>query len=400
MKQKHQQKFSTNFNRVPKSFIREILNMAGRENLVSFAGGLPNPEFFPIEALKQSAIEVFNEKGKEVLQYAGSQGYLPLREWIANRYIAKYKASIDAENVVITNGSQQTIDVVAKMFINRGDRIIIEKPSYLGGIQALSAYSPHFLEVDLLPDGPDLEQIEMLCAEKAPKLMYGIPNFQNPSGVCYSGQKREALAKLLRDFDLLLLEDDPYNEIRFEGEDYLPVYAGSPEQVFWSGSFSKMVAPGLRMGWVVVPDGLAADFVRAKQATDLHSNNLSQYVLHHFLTNYNIDQHLAKIRQAYKAQCDCMMEMLKQCLPDEVSFNRPQGGMFLWLTLPSWLDSDELIKRTLNKGVVFVPGRSFFVSPGGNQHIRLNFSNACSADIEKGIAILADEMKKTVVLSR
>lgn len=394
MKLKHQQKFSMNFNQVPKSFIREILNVAGSGNMISFAGGLPNPHCFPLEELQQSACEVFKHQGKEVLQYAGSQGYLPLREWISDRYNKKYNVSIRAENVVITSGSQQTIDVMAKMFINSGDGIIVEKPTYLGGIQAMSAYIPAFLEVDLEDDGPNLNQIEAHCLNHVPKFMYGIPNFQNPSGVCYSTAKREQLALLLSQYDLLLLEDDPYNEIRFEGDGLKPVFCSNPENVFWSGSFSKMVAPGLRMGWVVVPDGMAPDFTRAKQATDLHSNNLSQFILHHFLSHHDIDNHLQKVRRVYKEQRDCMVAMIREHLPVSVTFTLPQGGMFLWLTLPATIDSEELIVKTMQRGVAFVPGRSFFTSANGRQHIRMNFSNSCEGDIEKGIKVIAVEMKK------
>lgn len=393
MKQVHDQKFSENFKQVPHSFIREILNVAGRENMISFAGGLPNPDYFPIEALQQSASEVFRQYGKEVLQYAGSQGYLPLREWIAQRYSHKYDVNIKVENVVITSGSQQTIDVVGKMLINRGDGVIIEKPSYLGGIQALSAYSPEFLPVDLEPDGPNLSQVEAHLLNHVPKFMYSIPNFQNPSGVCYSKQKREGLADLLKTYNLLLLEDDPYNEIRFEGKDEYPIFSKAPEQVFWSGSFSKMVAPGLRMGWVVVPDGLASDFVRAKQASDLHSNNLSQFILHHFLSHNSIDEHLQTVRAAYKKQRNCMVDALSRYLP-QVNFEMPQGGMFLWLTLPEHIDSEELIVRTMKRKVVFVPGRSFFTTQTGQRHVRMNFSNACEMEIEKGIKVISEEINR------
>jgi len=387
-------KFSENFNRIPKSFIREILNVADQCNMISFAGGLPNPEFFPVKELEKSSVEVFRKQGKQVLQYAGSQGYLPLREWIAHRYSQKYNMNISPEEVVITGGSQQTIDIVSKMFLNPGDGVIVEKPTYLGGIQAMSGYSPEFLAVDLNSDGPNLEQIESHCLNHFPKFMYSIPNFQNPSGLCYSKGKREELAVLLKQYQLVLLEDDPYNEIRFDGDDLRPIFSYVPEQVFWTGSFSKMVAPGLRMGWVVLPKGMAPHFVKAKQSTDLHSNNLSQYILHHFLTNNNIDEHLSKIRKGYKLQCDYMKEMITKYLPKTVQTTSPQGGMFLWLTLPDEIDSEVLIHHCIKKGVAFVPGQSFFTSGKGNQHIRMNFSNSSFENIEKGIKIMAEEMIK------
>jgi 2-aminoadipate transaminase len=396
MKNQFNTKFSGNFNNIPKSFIREILEVATQNEMISFAGGLPNPAFFPVKELEQSAIEVLRNQGTSVLQYAGSQGYLPLREWIANRYSRKYQMHIKPENVVITNGSQQTIDVVAKMFLNKGDGVIVEKPTYLGGIQALSAYLPQFLSVDLREDGPDLKQVEEHCLNNCPKFMYAIPNFQNPSGLCYSKQKREKLALLLKEYNLLFLEDDPYNEIRFDGDDLKPLFSYVPDQVFWTGSFSKMVAPGLRMGWVVLPDGLAPHFIKAKQSTDLHSNNLTQYMLYHYLTHNNIDEHLCKIRNGYKQQCGSMKEMIAKYFPKNVKATSPQGGMFLWLTLPDEIDSEVLIGDCLKKGVAFVPGRSFFTSGKGNQHIRMNFTNSSFENMEKGIRIMANELAKYI----
>jgi 2-aminoadipate transaminase len=389
-------KLSENFKNIPPSFIREILNVADQQHMISFAGGLPNPTCFPVEQLAESAMRVLTEQGTTVLQYAGSQGLLPLREWVAQRYNNKYGLKIKPENMVITNGSQQTLDVTSKMFIEKGDGIIVEKPTYLGAIQAMSGYLPKFLTVDLYEEGPDMDQIESYCWNEMPKFMYSIPNFQNPSGLCYNSDSRKKLADLLKKYGLLLLEDDPYNEIRFEGDFLPPVFSMAPEHVFWSGSFSKMVAPGLRMGWVVLPDGMAPLFVKAKQSTDLHSNNLSQYILLDFFTHFNIEEHLKKVRIAYKEQCDSMKEMIIKHLPEEVKMTSPQGGMFLWLTLPEYLDSEELIGNCICRGMAFVPGRSFFTNGDGKHNIRMNFSNSCPETIERGIQILGEEMKKKV----
>lgn len=361
--------------------------------MISFAGGLPNPQFFPTEKLAESAKQVLTEKGIEVLQYAGSQGYLPLREWIAKRYNQKYGLHISAENIVITNGSQQTIDVVSKMFLNKDEGVIIEKPTYLGGIQAISGYSPTFLGVDLLEDGPDLEQLEQYCLNHVPKFMYCIPNFQNPSGICYSKSKREQLAELMHEYNLLVLEDDPYNEIRFDVDELPPLYKLAPNHVIWSGSFSKMVAPGLRMGWAVLPDGMTNPFIKTKQSTDLHSNNLSQSILYHFLTHHCIDEHLMTIRTAYKKQCLFMLKMIQKYFPNSIKTTTPQGGMFLWLTLPKDVSAEKLCTNCLNKGVAAVPGRSFFTNGSGDQHVRMNFSNASLQNIEAGIKIMAEELK-------
>ena len=392
-------KFSGNFRNIPKSFIREILAVADQRQMISFAGGLPNPSLFPNNELAESANYVLTHQGESLLQYAGSQGYQHLCRWIAERYNTKYGLEIDPANIVITNGSQQAADVVSKMLVDKGDGVIVENPTYLGAIQAMSGYQPQFLNVDLYDDGPNLGQVENHCWSHNPKFMYSIPNFQNPSGVCYSLDKRIKLAEILKKYDLYLLEDDPYNEIRFDGDDLPPVYRFAPERVFWTGSFSKMVAPGLRLGWVVLPDGVAPHFIKAKQSTDLHSNNLSQYMLYHYFTHNNIDEHLAKIRAAYKMQCDSMKEMIRKHLPREVGMTSPQGGMFLWLTLPDSMSSEDLIGSCIEKGVAFVPGRSFFTSGGGEQHIRMNFSNSDPETIEKGIKIMGKEISACLAKS-
>lgn len=390
------EKFSENFKQIPKSFIREILNVAGSDKMISFAGGLPNPDYFPIEALKHSAGVVFQNNGVEMLQYAGSRGYLPLRQWIANRYNKKYQLSIQAENIIITNGSQQAIDVIGKMFVNCGDDVLVEKPTYLGGIQALSAYRPRFLETCLNSDGPDIVETGRIFEENDVKLMYAIPNFQNPSGITYSEEKRIKLASLLNNHKVLMLEDDPYNEICFDQKCAKPVYAYASEQVFWTGSFSKMVAPGLRMGWVVIPDGLSAYFERAKQSVDLQSNNLSQHIIYHFLVNNDIDQHLKTIRNAYARQCALMQQLIERYMPHNVHYTKPRGGMFLWLKLPYKIDAYELVERTMKQNVVFVPGSSFFVSANGQSNIRMNFSNASDDKMEEGIRIMASELKTMI----
>ncbi|WP_163713137.1 aminotransferase-like domain-containing protein [Mangrovibacterium lignilyticum] len=389
-----EEKFSTQYRNIPVSFVRSILNAIGQQKMISFAGGLPNPSLFPVGELAESTRAVMAAHGGTVLQYAGSMGYYPLREWIANRYSAKYGMSITPEMVLITNGSQQAIDVISKLFINPGDGVILEKPSYLGAIQAMSAYLPDFREVDLEEDGANLAQIEELFLDEDIKLMYAVTNAQNPSGISYSAEKRKDLAMLLRKYNQFLLEDDPYNEICFDGEFPAPVKKFAPDHVAWTGSFSKMVAPGLRNGWVVLPPALVPHFDKVKQATDLHPNNLTQYVLHHYLVHNDLDEHLQRIRTKYAGMAECMVEMLKRYLPDEVHITQPTGGMFIWLTLPEGLRADELIHRTMERGVIFVPGNSFYTKGQGSNHIRLNFTNAEPDDIQKGVAIMAEEMKK------
>ena len=329
-----EEKLSENYKNIPTSFVRNILNVAGKKEFISFAGGLPNPDFFPVDEIQASASEVLKQSAKSILQYAGSMGYHPLREWIADRYSQKYGMDIDPEMVVITNGSQQAIDVLSRLFIDKNDGVVIEKPSYLGAIQAMSAYQPKFCHVNLESDGPDLSEVEDWFMDERVKLMYAVPNAQNPSGISYSAKKRVELADLLTCNNKFFIEDDPYNEIYFDEEFPMPVKKYATDNVAWTGSFSKMVAPGLRNGWVVLPPELVPHFDKAKQATDLNPNNLTQYVLYHFLTNNDLDLHLSTIRKKYSEQCQFMLEMIDRYLPDEVSATRPSGGMFIWLTLP------------------------------------------------------------------
>ncbi|PTN09398.1 PLP-dependent aminotransferase family protein [Mangrovibacterium marinum] len=389
-----EEKFSAQYRNIPASFVRSILNAIGQQKMISFAGGLPNASLFPVEALAESTRAVMADSGHTILQYAGSLGYYPLREWIAARYSAKYEMEITPEMVVITNGSQQAIDILSKLLINPGDRVILEKPSYLGAIQSMSAYLPDFREVDLLKDGVDLSQVENLFRNDDIKLMYAVTNAQNPSGISYSLEKRKDLAMLLRKYNQLLLEDDPYNEICFGDEFPAPVRNFAPNHVAWTGSFSKMVAPGMRNGWVVLPPALVPHFDKAKQASDLHPNNLTQYVLHHYLTHNDLDEHLQRIRTKYASQAACMTEVLERYLPNEVQITPPTGGMFIWLTLPDGLRADELIHKTMERGVIFVPGNSFYTKGQGSNHIRLNFTNAEPAEIETGVKIIAEEMEK------
>ena len=389
-----EEKLSGQYRNIPVSFVRSILNVVGQNEMISFAGGLPNPSLFPVEELARSAQEVMAASGRTILQYASSLGYYPLREWIANRYREKYAMEITPDMVVITNGSQQAIDILSKLFIDKDDGILLEKPSYLGAIQAFSAYQPRFCEVDLEADGANLLQVEACFLNRSIKMMYAIPNAQNPSGISYSEEKRKDLAMLLKTYNQFLLEDDPYNEIWFQKEFPSPVKKYAPNHVAWTGSFSKMVAPGFRNGWVILPPELVPHFDKAKQSTDLNPNNLTQYILHHYLTHYNLDEHLNRVRSTYGEQCAFMQEMLTRYLLEEVHATQPEGGMFIWLTLPDGIRSDQLIQRTMDRGVIFVPGNSFFTNGQGQQNIRMNFTNANFETIEKGVRIISEEMEK------
>lgn len=385
---------SKNCKNIPTSFVREILAVCEQPDMISFAGGLPNPTCFPAEQMKQAFIQIMENEGAETLQYAGSHGYLPLRQWICDRYNSKYGLSISHENILITNGSQQALDLIGKLLINPGDPLMMEKPSYLGAIQAFSAYRPEFHQITLNSDGLDLNELEDTILKTESQVLYGIPNFQNPTGITYSAETRENLAILLDWHNILFVEDDPYGEIRFEGKFQAPVFALNPDHTIWCGSFSKMISPGLRTGWICAPKELMPYLLRIKQATDLHTNNVVQRIIYRFLTDNNLEDHLCKVRLAYKAQKDCMIESIRKHFPEEISYTNPEGGMFIWATLPESMNSEALIQKAIQEKVVFVPGKSFFTADEGQRNMRLNYSNSSEEMIEEGIKRLGTIIKK------
>ena len=377
-----------------KSFIREILKVTEDPNIISFAGGLPNPKFFPVKEISDAATKVLKENGNSILQYSTTEGYFPLRKYISDRYLEKKGLVIDPEEIVILNGSQQGLDLVGKILLNKGDHIVIEKPGYLGAIQALTTYEPIFHSVPLLEDGIDLNLLEEVLKNNPIKLIYSVPNFQNPSGISYSKENREKLSELLKPYNTLVLEDDPYGELRFIGEDMPTIKEYLKDQGILLGSFSKIVAPGLRLGWICAPKEITEKIIIAKQASDLHSNCLSQRILYQYLCDTNIDEHIAIIREAYKKQRDLMVSMMACHFPKEVTFTKPEGGMFLWGTLPEGLSSNELFERCIKENVAFVPGSPFYVDGSGNNTFRLNFSNSDEVKIEEGIKRLAKAIKE------
>lgn len=379
---------------IPRSFIREILEVAEQPNFISFAGGLPNPAYFPVEKMKLAFQKVMENNGREALQYSGSQGYLPLRGFICKRYNKMYGTSMLPSNIIITNGSQQALDMLGKLLINPGDPLMLEKPSYLGAIQAFSAYLPNFHQVHLTNKGIDLNELEDTILKTNARILYGIPNFQNPSGISYSEEIRKEIAMLLEWHGIVFIEDDPYNEIRFEGVPSPPVYAHLPEQVIWCGSFSKMIAPGIRTGWICAPDELIPQLLRIKQASDLQSNKLIQRVIFQFLNDNNPEDHLKIVKAAYKNQKDTMIKAIQEFFPEGTKHTNPEGGMFIWLTLSKGFDTEKIIEKSLQKKVAFVPGQSFYTEDGGIRNMRLNFSNASEEMIMEGMKRLGETIKE------
>ncbi len=382
--------------KTPRSFIREILKVTEDPNIISFGGGLPNPALFPVEALVEAAREVLAGDGMSALQYSTTEGYLPLREFIAKRYRKRTGLTISAEHILITNGSQQCLDLVGKVLIDPNDPVAIERPGYLGAIQAFSLYEPQFQEVPLLEDGPDMEVLSQVLDTSSPKLFYGVPNFQNPTGISYSGKKRREVAGILMEHDTLFIEDDAYGELRFRGEDLPLVGSYLPEQGIITGSFSKIIAPGMRMGWIAAPPEVFTQLVTAKQASDLHSNYLTQRIIYKYLIDNDIDLHIRHIREVYHHQRDIMVKVIEETFPPGVSITRPDGGMFLWATLPPGFSTMDLFQIAIKENVAFVPGDPFYTDGTGSNTMRLNYSNSDEERIVEGITRLSKAIRRMI----
>lgn len=386
-------KFARRMDGVPRSFIREILKVAISPDIISFAGGLPNKNFFPMEELKLCAMKLMSGTDRNIFQYANTEGYLPLRQKIAERYAQK-GLKIDAANILITNGSQQGLDLLGKIFINEGDRILIEEPGYLGAIQAFSIFKPQFAAIPLRETGIDVALFKKEIEYQLPKIAYLIPNFQNPSGISYSESVRKEIADACRNKPIFLVEDDPYSDIRFQGQTRSSFHHYLPEQTILLGTFSKTVVPAFRMGWIVAPDEVMEKLIIAKQAADLHTDYFTQRLVHQYLSDYNIDEHIARICATYGKQATAMLNAIGQHFPKEVKCTTPEGGMFLWVTLPEGQNSLEVFDLAIKENVAFVPGNPFYVDKTSVNTFRLNFSCSNEAEIEEGIRRLGNVLKK------
>jgi 2-aminoadipate transaminase len=384
--------FADRMSKVPRSFVREILKVTEDSDIISFGGGLPNPKSFPHKEIAEVASEVLKYESSEALQYSTTEGYKPLREYIAQRYL-KNGLKVDADEILITNGSQQGLDLVGKVFLNRDDGVIVERPTYLAAIQAFGMYEPRFHSVKLMDDGPDTPALEKLLKNGDSKIFYCVPNFQNPSGISYSEEKRKEVAGIIQENNAVLVEDNPYGEIRFMGTNLPPIKKFLPDSVLL-GSFSKIVAPGIRLGWVVAGEEVMDKLVTAKQASDLHSNYLAQRMVHRFLTEYDVEKHLNKIRSMYRMQRDVMVNSIEEYFPEGVTCTKPEGGMFLWVTLPEGVSSMELFDLAIKENVAFVPGEAFYADDPEINTMRLNFSNSDEKSIVEGIKRLSNALEK------
>lgn len=391
------------------SAIRELLKITQQPEMISFAGGLPAPDVFPLDRFQEACRRVLELNGHLALQYGATEGYEPLREMIA-RHIARYGIKAKPDNVLITSGSQQALDLIGKLMINAGDRVLVEAPTYLGALQAFNVYGAEYVSVPSDNDGLRTDLLETPL-RTGPKFMYVLPNFQNPGGTTLSEGRRHQLVLLADKYGIPIVEDDPYGQLRYEGEHIPSLVVIDRENlgrdngysignVIYLSTFSKTLAPGLRLGWIVAPPDVITKLVQLKQGADLHTSTFAQVIAYEVAKDNFLDEHVKLIRKVYRERRDVMLEALKRFFPSEVTWTHPQGGLFLWVTLPEGMDCNKLFQTALKENVAFVPGDCFYAGNGfameGLRHMRLNFSYGQPEQIREGIRRLSIAIKQQI----
>lgn len=396
-------KFAQRARLVKSSETREILKVTERPEVISFAGGLPAPELFPVENLKNACNAVLDVEGAASLQYGTTEGYIPLREAISQRMkVIGINSTI--ENVLITSGSQQAIDLTGRLFINEGDTIICESPTYLAAINAFKSYDATFVEVVMDDDGMVMEELEKkLQKHTNTKFIYTIPDFQNPTGRTLKLERRKRMIELANQYDVLIVEDNPYGAVRFAGEELPPVkHFDTENRVIYISTFSKIFTPGLRLGWICADESFIEKYVAFKQTADLHTDSLAQRITAKYMEIYDMEEHIKKIKAVYKTKCTEMKRSIEEFFPKNLSYSKPEGGLFIWVELPEGIDSTHIFTECLKNNVACVPGTPFF--PNGTQKntIRLNYSNMSNEKIIEGIKrmgeVLHRELEKELTL--
>jgi len=384
------------------SAIRELLKLTQQPDIISFAGGLPAPDFFPLREVEEACRYIVEEDGAQALQYSATEGYPPLKEYLADS-MHKYGVPAVRDNVLLTNGSQQALDLIGKIFLDPGDYVITSRPTYLGAIQAWNAYQGRYHTVSLDDDGMVVDEIQhayeksIADSGRPPKFIYVLPNFHNPGGTTLTQERREQLAEIATELDLPVVEDDPYGQLRYEGEDLPPICTYIPERTLYLGTFSKTLAPGLRLGWIVCPEVLMRRLVQAKQGADLHTGTFVQYVANDICQRGILKQHVRRLREVYKDRRDTMLDGLAEFWPDECCWTHPDGGLFLWAQVPGGLNTSDFLTQALEEKVAYVPGVHFYPNAdGGFDAMRLNFSYCCQDTIVEGIRRLGMALKKSL----
>ena len=380
------------------SVIREILKVTEKPGIISFAGGLPSPQTFPIDAMREASERVLRDDGKAALQYAASEGYAPLREWVAQDLL-KQGMHVSSDQVLITTGSQQGLDLVAKILIDAGSRILVETPTYLGALQAFTPMEPVAVGVDSDDHGVDADDLRAKVGTGADKarFVYLLPNFQNPTGRTMTEERRAAVAQVAVESGLPIIEDNPYGDLWFDAPPAPSLSSRHPEGSVYLGSFSKILAPGLRLGYLVAPPALYPKLLQAKQAADLHTPSFNQRVVAEVLKDGFIERHVPTIRALYKQQCEAMLAALDREMAGlGLTWNRPVGGMFLWVQLPKGLKAIPLLDKAVGKGVAFVPGSAFYAGDANESTLRLSFVTATVDQINTGMSALAAAIRESL----
>ncbi|MBP3699184.1 MAG: PLP-dependent aminotransferase family protein [Oscillospiraceae bacterium] len=394
--------FASRMNLLKGSAIRELLKLAGRPEVMSFAGGMPAPELFPVEQVMEASMAVLKESGRTALQYSSTEGFPRLRQQIADRMLAKNNIKTDADHILVTSGSQQGLDFSARVFLNPGDVVLLESPSYLGAVNAFKAAEPTFIEVPTDGGGMIMEELEkILATTENVKMIYVIPDFQNPTGRTWDLDRRHKFMEIINRYEIPVVEDNPYGELRFEGE-YMPALKSLDTKglVIYLGTFSKILAPGYRLGWVCADDEILAKYNFMEQAASLQASTIGQMETAKWIDMFDLDAHVNKIREVYKKRRDVMMDTLKNNLPEGCECTYPVGGLFTWVVLPESFNSEEKMKelqmKCLEKNVAFVAGGSFFPNGGHENTLRLNYSCMPEDKIVKGITILCETIKENM----
>jgi 2-aminoadipate transaminase len=399
-------RYAQRTQRMTSSAIRELLKLTEDPEVISFAGGLPAPDVFPVDEFSAACSQVLKEWGALALQYGSTEGYMPLREMIA-RHTSRYGISITPQNILITSGSQQALDLIGKVFINPGDRILVEEPTYLGALQAWNAYGAEYVTVPMDENGMITDELEsaLRCGVK---FIYVLPNFQNPTGVTLSQERRQQLIEIADRYGVPIIEDDPYGQLRYEGENLPSIVSMDNEfrrngnneyrgNVIYLSTFSKTLAPGLRLAWVVAPTQVIRKLVQAKQGADLHTATFNQIVAYEVGRGGFLDRHIWLIRRVYGERRNIMLDAMEELFPPGVQWTKPKGGLFLWGMLPKGMDTTEVFKIAVARKVAFVPGTSFFALGGGENTMRLNFSYSNPDQIQIGIERLGNVLKEMIV---
>ena len=388
-------RFSRMAGRMKSSVIRETLKITKKPGIISFGGGLPASELFPSEELIEASTKVLKENSSNALQYATTEGYPKLRKAIAD-VLADEGISASPDDILITGGSQQGLDLVGRIFIDEGETVVTAEPTYLGAIQAFNAFNPRYITLPSDDDGMTVDGLEELVEKNRPRFIYLVPTFQNPDGRTLPLSRRKKIVEIAKEYSVPIIEDDPYSYLFYEGTVPPPIKSIYPDGTILLGTFSKLLAPGLRIAWTVAPCEAYEKLVKQKQGADLHTNTFAQYVVYEYLAAGHLKQHIEDVKKLYSRRMKIMLECIERYFPEEVSWTKPTGGLFLWVVLPEKVNATELLPKAVENNVAYIPGSAFYPNGGGHNTIRMNFSKPTESEIEIGIKKLGEVFKEAL----